>query len=142
MRHIPSEALLRDIRHVSELIGGTPTGADYDDLGAFSVTTIRDRFGSWNEALAELGLEPNRRYGIDREELLESIREVADQLGRTPTKDEYNHHSDYSVGAIRYRFETWRAAVEEAGLDPRPWGGRIRELEEIDPDLVPAGGDR
>ena len=146
MKHIHSDALLPDIRRVADSLGRTPTSDEYDELGAYSTHTIRDRFGSWNEALVEAGLEPNRQYGTSRRELLDDLRRVADELERTPTRAEYNDRGRFSVGALRYRFDSWRAAVEAADLDPRRHGDSLSPmsllLERLDPDQVPAGGDR
>ena len=45
--------------------------------------TVIEHFGTWNAAKRAAGLTP-RRF-ISREELLEQLRQLGDELGRTPT---------------------------------------------------------
>lgn len=51
--------------------------------------------------------------------LREDLRRVADEIGRTPTRPEYNEHGESSSTTQRKRFGSWAAAVDEAGLEPR-----------------------
>ena len=52
-RNTPERALLRDLRRVARLTGRRlVTGAVYQRHGAFGISTLISRFGSWNAALA------------------------------------------------------------------------------------------
>jgi len=55
---------------------------------------------------------------IDRDAVLDDLREVAEELGKSPTTREYNNHNSvYTVKYIQRLFGSWNAAKEEAGLE-------------------------
>lgn len=58
---IPEDELLDDLRRVAEEVGAPPKNEEYTRLGEFSVTTFQERYGSWNEARREAGLDPYTR---------------------------------------------------------------------------------
>lgn len=68
---------------------------------------------------------------IPREDLLDEIRRLADDLGRTPTKRDMNDLGAYSGRLYFDRFDSWNAAVEEAGLEPNPQRARGPSDEEL-----------
>lgn len=53
------EELLDDLRRCEELVEGTMSSADYDKHGNRSRSMIARRFGSWNDAKKEAGLDYN-----------------------------------------------------------------------------------
>lgn len=53
------------------------------------------------------------------EELRKDLVAVADELGRTPSKDEFNDRGESSATTLRRRFGSWSRALEAAGLDQR-----------------------
>lgn len=141
-RRIPSELLLDDIYMLAEELGRAPSAAEYREHGRFSAPTVTARFGSWNEALEIIGVET--RPGpteVSRETVIEDIQAVAEELGRKPTNSEYREHGT-CLGAVKHKFESWNAALEAAGFEPRRAPGslsdetyleRLRELaDELD----------
>lgn len=52
------------------------------------------------------------------EDLLDDLRQFAEQLGRTPTTREMREHGPHSEWIYADRFGTWFQALEAAGLDP------------------------
>lgn len=76
---------------------------------------------------------------------LDDLRRVADIVGRSPTKEEYNEHGKATYGALRYRFGSLASAHEAAGLDPRespksgPPGGHTAKFGHLSWDDVDAG---
>lgn len=118
---ITKEDVISDIKALADELGKTPT---YEDFIAFADYAVVDsRFESWDNAVKAAGLEPNRPgpKGPDRDEILDDIRAHADELGRTPTKREFNSRVDYSTNPVCSRFGSWTAAVMEARLEPN-WG--------------------
>jgi hypothetical protein len=83
-----------------------------------SETTIRKKFGSWNQALKEAGLPINRtvdkRYS--EEQLLGFLRSVSSN-GIAPTVNDFRktYHSP-SVDTLISFFGSWNEAVRKAGL--------------------------
>ena len=56
--------------------------------------------------------------------MLEELRELAEELGRTPYAKEMEEDGPFSTNTYQNRFGSWNAALELAGLEPnRVWGG-------------------
>lgn len=117
-KQIPDEELLTDLHRVADDLGKTPTTREYTEHGSYSRDTISRRFGSWNDALAEIGYSPNESKGTPEKDLLADIRRVADILGKTPTTREYTNQGSYSIGKVFRRFGSWNDALAEIGFDP------------------------
>ena len=74
---------------------------------------------SWRAALAEIGLEARTSRRYESEELLQILRELAEELGHTPTIAELQAREDLpSPYTYRDRFERWNQARRRAGLMP------------------------
>jgi hypothetical protein len=58
---IADDDLLADLRRVADDLGRAPKTAEYDERGAYAYRTVRDRFGTWADALREAGLDPESR---------------------------------------------------------------------------------
>lgn len=58
------------------------------------------------------------RPQISDEELLDALREFADELGHTPTTREMKGTGPYSATTYVERFDSWPGAVRAAGLAP------------------------
>lgn len=67
----------------------------------------------------------NYAYGYSDEELLEWLREVSMDIGRSPSEADMNRHpAGPRVGAYQDRFGSWNAAKRLAGLETFEWGKR------------------
>ena len=79
--------------------------------------TVIEHFGSWNAAKRRAGMVP-RRFAT-REELLALLRELGDELGRTPTaKDlEARRGRMPSKSLYWHTFGSLTNALREAGFD-------------------------
>jgi hypothetical protein len=83
-----------------------------------SSSTYTQRFGSWNAALEAAGLEPYRRPTFSDEQLLQILRDLAAELGRTPLLRELQARSDLPSSSVyTRRFGGWNAALQAAGLE-------------------------
>jgi hypothetical protein len=115
------ETLLKHLRDLAERLGRTPSISDVDAADGPCSTTYANWFGSWSAALVEAGFElkpPHRRYG--REELLDILRALAEELGHAPTMVELWQRDDLPrPSTYKVRFGRWNAALREAGLTPR-----------------------
>lgn len=55
-------------------------------------------------------------------ELVEDIKRVAGEVGRKPTKQEYDSRGEYSSATASKRFGSWNDALQECGFSPRKKG--------------------
>jgi hypothetical protein len=79
--------------------------------------TVIEHFGSWNAAKRAAGLVP-RRF-ISREEMLRQLRELGEELGRTPTARDIEERRGRmaSKSLVWHTFGSLAAALKEAGFD-------------------------
>ena len=118
-RRYTDEQILEQLRASAERLGRSPTMREFaQDPGAeVHPQTVIEHFGTWNAAKRAAGLTP-RRF-ISREELLEQLRRLADELGRTPTARDLdsNRRRIASKSLIWHTFGSLSAALREAGFD-------------------------
>ena len=79
--------------------------------------TVIEHFGTWNAAKRAAGLFP-RRF-LTREELLEQLRNLGRELGRTPTARDLSERgrSLPSVSLYAHTFGSLAEALREAGFE-------------------------
>lgn len=108
--------------HILDLaneLGRTPTSREMDTMGGCTSDPAGRLFGSWNAAVRAVGLEPTQvRPAYTAENLYVDIRRIADVLGHTPTKTEYQEHGRYPVSGTLKGHLSWWHIVTAAGLDP------------------------
>ncbi|NTV22789.1 MAG: hypothetical protein HGA85_00240 [Nanoarchaeota archaeon] len=115
MKRFTKEQLLFFLKEASHDLGRTPTGKDFDKSKYPSRTTYVNRFGSWNKALKLAGLKLNSKT-YSRSELIDFLRLLAAELGRSPTPTDLKK-SKWAPSQATYRksFGSFRQALKEAG---------------------------
>lgn len=58
------------------------------------------------------------QFGYAKSEILEDLRSVADVIGFPPRKKDFVEHGEIHPDTVTTNFESWKAALSEAGLDP------------------------
>ena len=113
------EQILAELRASAERLGRSPTMREFaaDPETTVHPQTVIGHFGSWNAAKRRAGLVP-RRFAT-REELLARLRELGEELGRTPTaRDlETRRGSMPSKSLYWHTFGSLTNALREAGFD-------------------------
>jgi Homing endonuclease associated repeat len=113
------QELLEELRACAERLGRSPTMREFSEDAKTRVhpQTVIEHFGSWNAAKREAGLLP-RRFAT-REELLQVLRDLGDELGRVPTaRDlEERRRSVPSKSLYWHTFGSLSTALREAGFD-------------------------
>ena len=58
------EEISKELSHISQKFkdGGTPSQSDIDTHASFSAGYLRNRYGSWNDAVVEFGFEPRTKH--------------------------------------------------------------------------------
>jgi hypothetical protein len=118
-RRYTDEQILAELRASAERLGRSPTMREFaaDTAASVHPQTVIEHFGTWNAAKRAAGLRP-RRF-ISRDELLDQLRELGAELGRTPTaRDlEARRGTMASKSLIWHTFGSLTAALNEAGFD-------------------------
>jgi Homing endonuclease associated repeat len=113
------EQILAELQACAERLGRSPTMREFaaDPETSVHPQTVIEHFGSWNRAKREAGLVP-RRFAT-REELLQLLRDLGDELGRPPTAKDI----DARKGAMPSKSLYWHTfgsltnALRAAGFD-------------------------
>ncbi len=118
-RRYTDEEILAELRASAKRLGRSPTMREFaaDPEAGVHPQTVIEHFGTWNAAKRAAGLRP-RRY-MSREELLGQLRELGEELGRTPTVRDIEAHRGTmaSKSLIWHTFGSLAAALKEAGFD-------------------------
>src|SRR5919199_1950543 len=113
------DEILAELRACAERLGRSPTMREFaaDPETTLHPQTVIEHFGSWNRAKRLAGLVP-RRFAT-HEELLALLRELGDELGRTPTAKDIEAHRGRMPSKSLYwhTFGSLTNALREAGFD-------------------------
>jgi hypothetical protein len=113
------EEMLEQLRASAQRLGKSPTMREFaaDPESTIHPQTVIARFGSWNRAKRTAGLAP-RRFAT-REELLEQLRSLGEELGRVPTARDLDEHRGRMPSKSLYwhTFGSLATALREAGFD-------------------------
>jgi hypothetical protein len=114
-----NEQILKELRDCADRLGRSPTMREFagDPKTTVHPQTVIEHFGSWNAAKREAGLVP-RRFAT-REELVGLLRELGEELGRTPTAKDLDDRrgSMPSKSLYWHTFGSLAEALREAGFD-------------------------
>ncbi len=114
-----NDQILGELRACAERLGRSPTMREFagDPETTVHPQTVIEHFGSWNAAKREAGLVP-RRFAT-REELLDLLRRLGEELGRVPTAKDLDARrgSMPSKSLYWHTFGSLSAALREAGFD-------------------------
>jgi Homing endonuclease associated repeat len=113
------EQILAELRDSAERLGRSPTMREFaaDSETTVHPQTVIEHFGSWNNAKREAGLVP-RRFAT-REELLQLLRDLGEELGRPPTARDIDARKGAMPSKSLYwhTFGSLTTALREAGFD-------------------------
>lgn len=115
---VSNEDLIRNLQELASDLGSPPTVVENRRHGEYSLNAYQNNFGSWNEALSVAGLERNSKHDIPRNDLLQEIHRLKDDLGHPPILAELKSHGQYSHIPYVNKFGSWSNALQEAGLTP------------------------
>jgi hypothetical protein len=118
-RRYSDEQILEELRASAERLGRSPTMKEFaaDGEAQMHPQTVIEHFGTWNAAKRAAGLMP-RRFAT-RGELLEQLRRLGEELGRTPTAQDIKDRrgSMPSTSLLWHTFGSLSSALREAGFD-------------------------
>jgi hypothetical protein len=118
-RRYSDEQILEELRASAERLGRSPTMKEVaaDGEAQMHPQTVIEHFGTWNAAKRAAGLMP-RRFAT-RGELVEQLRRLGEELGRTPTARDIKDRrgSMPSTSLLWHTFGSLSSALREAGFD-------------------------
>ncbi len=118
-RRYSDEEILAELRACAERIGRSPTMREFegDRRARVHPQTVIERFGTWNGAKRLAGLRA-RRFAT-REELLDELRALGEELGRPPNGGDLQRRRPAMPSKSLYwhTFGSLRNALREAGFD-------------------------
>src|SRR5262245_4627058 len=113
------EEIVQQLLDCAERLGRSPSMREFaaDPETKVHPQTVIEHFGTWNAAKRAAGLVP-RRFAT-REELLDVLRALGEELGRTPTACDLDERRGRMPSKSLYwhTFGSLRAALREAGYD-------------------------
>lgn len=120
-RGVSREELIRNLQKINEEVDGVPRTSDVEDFGEYSYDMYSSRWETWNEILVEGGIEPDldEKVGewISREDLIDEMQRLTDELGHPPTSTEMDDLGEYSYSVYYNRWGSWAEAKEAAGVE-------------------------
>ena len=120
---VTEQELIDDINRVAQELGRSPKITDYHKLGKY--TSIQYH-GGWKYLVAKAGFRSY--YDISKDELIQAVKDVAIDLGRTPLYIEFcKHRLGYSSLIVYKYYSGYDELLTDADLHPpeRLGGGRI-----------------
>lgn len=117
LKLISDEEYYNDLQRVAKLLGlNTVPYIEYKEYGNYSGEHISRRFGKWNTALEQAGLDSTgfSKDKITEQQCFDEIERMWILLGRQPTSTDIikGNISLYSVDTFKRRFGGWRKALE------------------------------
>jgi very-short-patch-repair endonuclease len=122
-RKYPREFLVAELKRVARVLGKIPTMEEFQRESNISPVTLAKRFKGWKGALSSAGFDPlKERLTYQDIDIIEAVRRVANEIGRTPATTEFDEarsSSSPSASRISQRFGgSWENACRAAGLKP------------------------
>ena len=118
------EELIQKIQSLYKETSRIPTVEMIDNRSDMpSSSTYYREFDSWNKVLDQAGFKANKPH-YNREELINHLQELSEELGGSPTIQEMIESDDRPSSTPFFKeFETWNKALEEARLETRTTRG-------------------
>lgn len=93
-----------------------PSGKDLNEEYGIGYQSMSKRIGGYYDLLDSLGLEYSREK-IPKNVLVDEVKIMAENLGKTPTQKEFKENSDHSLRPVIDRFGCYNNLLEESNLD-------------------------
>lgn len=116
---ISNQELIEDLQTFAETLDHTPRWQDMEKNGPRDPNRYNVRFGSWNAAIEEAGLTPNKSgvRKLSKRVLLADLQRVATELEKKPLEIEYNDNGHFTAPTLRKYFDGIEDARTQAGIN-------------------------
>lgn len=118
---ISREKLLAELRRLAETLGHPPLSSEMAEQGEYSKSLFFDRFENWDAAIEAAGLDPEKvphaaPKKIGRDNLLQELRRLSDELEKPPQIADLKREGRYSYQPYYSMFGGIKQAREAAGV--------------------------
>lgn len=110
--------LIQELVRVGDIVDGPPTKEEMENIGKYSGSVYTRRFESWNRALTHANYEPNCRFNIPTQDLLQELRRLVRDIDRSPTGADMDEKGAYSTSIYCDRFGSWNESLAKVGAEP------------------------
>jgi hypothetical protein len=111
------EELLAEIRRLSH--PDDPVSMpEMRENGRYGASTIKSRFGSWNEALRTAGVGVSQESRYSTEQVLVTVQEHVGESGESLSRGAFDNVANLSASAARNHCGTWWKTLVRAGCYP------------------------
>ncbi|MDB2275874.1 hypothetical protein PM022_15260 [Halorubrum ezzemoulense] len=117
LREVPDSKLLDELERLTNQLGQPPTVHQMENHGRFGAKTFSTTFGSWNDALREANLEPNKERDVGRSRLIDEIERLKEVSGVVPTAETMREQGRFAVNTYKRNFGSWNDALQAAGYE-------------------------
>ncbi len=116
-----ARTFLGALREEFEKTGEAPTMAEMNEAGT-SAQQCYEYYDSWRDALLAAGISPDKRSprtSGTKEELIEELQNLAEELGYPPKTTDIDEHGKFGLSSYYRYYSNWQSALEDAGLTTR-----------------------
>jgi len=121
-KKIAEEELIFELQRLDSSIDRNLQMEDMRKRGKYTFDTYQKRFGSWNKALKEAGIEINREVNISIEDIVKDIKNVSEKHcnGGSPTSVDMKNHGKYSERIYLFNSDiSWVELLKTAGFESK-----------------------
>lgn len=106
--------LIAELRRLADEINDVPTYDEMESNGRHGAATYARRFSSWNAALEAAGFTPHMDSDLSKQELLDELHQLADDLNDRPSAREMDEYGKYASATYQRHFGSWSNAIKQA----------------------------
>lgn len=116
---LSDEELIEALQRMYNRIGELPTIEIIEEEFEYSYQSLYNHFGGLRDALETAGINGYERHSvaISRDELLNELQRLADELGRPPSSREMDERGNFSKGTYYRDFDSWINALRTANIE-------------------------
>jgi hypothetical protein len=130
---ISDDVLLSELKRYKRENGRAPSKSDLNSDNDYPwSSTYANRFGSLTRAKRLAGFEVEKRKCVWPQAMLRDLRDLAEDLGRVPTKADMDQHGEWSNRLYEIRFGSWNKALREGGYEVNKKGNGEGDWEKHD----------
>ncbi|WPC42811.1 NERD domain-containing protein [Clostridium sp. JS66] len=133
-----NEEYIEIINSLCSKLGHTPSAQEFIDNG-YSPAVLNRIFGSYNKAIKECGLKPNRyksKITLSKTEMLKLYKKLSSEIGKPASEKDINSLCTFSSGVFTMRFNGFNNLRKLAGYEEAVSGEKLHYSKEIITELL------